>query len=73
MWMSVGGQWRWLPWLPPTPPLRQVAEGSRLMESKVEECSVGSKLRRAGLRVNLVHSWGSVQVWRRVLKPRKSH
>lgn len=44
MWVCVlgGGEWRWLPWPSPSLLLRQVDGGSKW----VEECRMGSKLRR---------------------------
>lgn len=68
MWLSGRGEWEWLPSPSLSLPLGQMAEGSRLMESRVEECRMGSKLRRG-----LLESIWSVHVWGRFLKPRKSH
>lgn len=68
MWVCGGEEWKWLPWPSPSLLLRQVAEGSKWVE-----CWMGSKLRRGGLIVDLVHFWVSLQVWGRFLKPRKSH
>lgn len=69
MWVCGGEEWKWLPWPSPSLLLRQVAEGSKW----VEECQMGSKLRRGVLLLAWSISGSPFRFWGRFLKPRKSH